>query len=180
MSSNLLSVYESGNNLWNNFPITQTSGLLLVSDSTQPAGIAWSDETGLSIGTVTSVTIGTGLSSNANPITTSGTINIADTGVTGVSASSPFNISYNAQGQLTGVSPLNLSAMGFATLSSSTATVANTNVNLSTSVVEMNYTGGITPSTVGVLSSIVTTGVGFVINSNKASDNNPVAYRVYY
>jgi hypothetical protein len=64
-------------------------------------GFVWKD---LEVGTVTSITAGTGLTATpTNPITTSGTISIANTAVTAGSYTLT-NLTVNAQGQLTAAS----------------------------------------------------------------------------
>jgi len=101
-----------------------TAGRVL---STQGVGAApqWIPAGGT--GTVTSVGTGTGLT--GGPITTTGTISIANTGVSaasyGTSASVP-TIAINAQGQITSASNTTINAV---TLTTGTITTAPTNAN---------------------------------------------------
>jgi hypothetical protein len=101
-----------------------TAGRVL---STQGVGAApqWIPAGGT--GTVTSVGTGTGLT--GGPITTTGTISIANTGVSaasyGTSASVP-TIAVNAQGQITSASNTTIDAV---TLTTGTITTAPTNAN---------------------------------------------------
>jgi hypothetical protein len=70
-------------------------------------GSAWVNTTPASGGTVTSVAAGTGLSASPSPITTTGTISLADTAVTAASYGSATQVgafTVDAQGRLTAAS----------------------------------------------------------------------------
>lgn len=178
MAVNKLTVYDNSVSKWTNLDLGSNGQVLTVDNTVANTNLKWSNP---STGTVTQVTAGTGLSATPNPITSTGTISIASSGVTAGTYTLPV-IAVNAQGQITSASngANNVYKVGVATLTNSTVTITDANITSSSRIVA-TYDGGVTfdPSLTGNLYYVASAGSA-TINSTQAGDNNSVAYTIWY
>lgn len=139
----------SGNTFTPN-TLTAGSGVSI----TNGAGTVTISATG-SGGTVTSISAGTGITASPNPITSTGTISVANTGVTPGLYSYLSQVSINAQGQIT-------SAMS-----------ASTPVTSVTASLPLTSTGGVAPNI--ALNTPLAMAYGGT-NASLTADNGAIAY----
>ena len=132
---------------------------------------------GGSTGTVTNVATGTGLS--GGPITTTGTISLANTAVTAGSygnATTVGSFTVDAQGRLTAASNVAIGSLPNSALANSTATLGNTTITLGGSTTTVgnliltNVTiNGAAFAYVGKTAGYTVTGVNYTVAANAST-----------
>ena len=161
-----------------NFTGTPTAPTASASDnSTQIATTAYVKAQGFGVGTVTSVATGTGLT--GGPITTTGTISIANTGVspqTYGSATTVPRLAINAQGQITTANNVAISITPSQVVGLGTMATQNANaVNITGGTIDQTTIGGTTPAA-GTFTNLTATGTSsFGTVSSGTWQGTPVA-----
>lgn len=174
MALNQLLQFQTASSQWANVPLVANNGYVLsINSGNTPSNLSW-----VAGGTVTSIGVGTGLSSTSgNVLTTTGTLAIVNQTLTPGVYASPI-IAINQQGIITGV--CSAVTQGVIQLSGSTATVTDPKVTAnSTVLLSYNTSKSSDYSVMGQLYSNPTNG-SVLLGSNHVGDNNYVSYKITY